>query len=495
MLPRLPYHWRVLSVITLGTLLTGMNVSVLNVALPVVVRHFDAGAFASSWVLLSFMLVNTVVLLVCGRLADVFGRRETYLIGYTIFTLACLALGFAPSIGVLLALRVVQAVGFAMILANGTAIMAHAFPEHLLSQGMGFYISTISVAQVLGPSIGGFLADAAGWQWVFWFNVPFGVAATIWGAIALKKVRPGPREPVDLIGSVLLLGWLGGLVLALSEAGALGWHSPLVLAGAAAFAVLAPIFWWTQRRAAYPLIDLKLFADAGFTLANVAAFVHTLARFGIVLVISLFFQSVWGEDATLAGLAVLPVPLAMMVASPLAGALARWTSPRVVAVGGPVLTLIGLAVLLPTLGPNTSYATVATGLALVGAGSGIFLTANTTAIMSRVPSAQLGVVNGMRLTVQNVGNTLGIALALSLIASTLTRTQRPLVYAGTVPPASLPDLLGGFHRAIAVMLAMAVLTVLAAVASLIAGERAARRRGAGGPAAAVPDPLDTSPRR
>jgi MFS family permease len=225
--------------------------------------------------------------------------------------------------------------------------------------------------------------------------------------------------------------------------------------------------------------------------------VHTLARFGIVLVFSLFFQGVWGDDATVAGLAVLPVPLAMMVASPLAGALTRWTTPRTVAVGGPILTLIGLIVLLPALRPHASYATVATGLALMGAGSGIFLTANTTAIMSPVPTSRLGVVNGMRLTIQNIGNTLGIALALSLIASTLTRTQRPLVYAGTVPHASLPDLLGGFHRAIAVMLVTAALTVPATVASLIGGERAARRRvpalvPAPDPA---PDPLDTSTRR
>lgn len=488
----LPYHWRVLSVITLGSLLTGMNVSTLNVALPVVVRHFRAGAVASGWVLLSFMLVNTVVLVVCGRLADVFGRRETYLVGYTIFTVACLALGFAPSIGVLLALRVVQAVGFAMILINGTAIIAHAFPEHLLSQGLGFYISTISVAQVLGPTLGGFLAEAAGWQWVFWFNVPFGIVATIWGASSLRKVPPGPREPVDLLGGALLFGWLGGLVLALSEAGALGWRSPLVVAGALAFALLSPVFWWAQRRAAHPLIDLGLFADAGFTLANVAAFVHTLARFGIVLVFSLFFQSVWGQDAAVAGLAVLPVPLAMMVASPLAGALARWAGPRTVALGGPVLIVIGLVVLLSALGPHTPYAPVAAGLALMGAGAGIFLTANTTAIMARVPADQLGVVNGMRLTLQNIGNTLGIALALSLIASTLARTQRPLVYAGTVPHASLTDLLGGFHRAIVAMLAMAVLTVIAAVASLVGGRP---RRPLALAAPAVPDPLDPSPQR
>ena len=470
------YHWRVLSVITLGTLLTGVNVSTLNVALPVVVRHFNASAFASGWVLLSFMLVNTVLLVVCGRLADVFGRRETYLLGYAVFTVACLAAGFAPNIEILIVLRVVQAAGFAMILTNGTAIITHAFPKEQLSQALGFYIATISVSQVLGPTVGGFLADTAGWRWVFWFNVPLGVVAIAWGAVTLRKVPRGPREPVDLIGSVLLLGWLGGLLLALSEAGALGWRNPLVIAGALAFVVLTPIFFWAQLRVAYPLMDLRLFADAGFTLANLAAFVHTLARFGIVLVYALFFQGVWGDNATVAGLAVLPVPIGMLIASPLAGALSRWTSPRTVAVGGPVLTALGLGALVFTLDPDAPYWAIATGLALMGAGSGIFLTANTTVILARIPSAQLGAVNGMRLTLQNIGNTLGIAVALSLIASTLSRDDRPQVFAGTVPHVAMADLLGGFHRAIVVMLAMAVLTVVAAIASMVGGDRAARTK-------------------
>ena len=469
----MPYHWRVLSVITLGTLLTGMNASTLNVALPVVVRHFHAGAFAANWVLLSFMLTNTVLLVVFGRLADVFGRRTTYLTGYAVFTVAGLLMGWAPGIWVLIALRVVQAVGFAMILANGAALITHTFPRHLLSQGMGVYISGISVSQVLGPSVGGFVADAAGWRWVFWFNVPIGLAAFAWGRVTLRRVPRGARQPIDLRGGLLLLGWLGGLLLALSEAGALGWDSPLVLTGAVAFAVLMPVFWWAQRRTPYPLVSLELFADRGFSLANVAAFFHTLARFGIVLVFSLFFQGVWEADAATAGLAVLPVPIAMMIASPLAGTLARWTSPRAVAVAGPALTATGLVLLLLTLDRHTPYAVVAAGLALLGCGSGIFLTANTTAIMARVPRDQLGAVNGMRLTLQNVGNTLGIAMALTLIAGALPRADRPAVFAGTVPPGELSALLSGYHRAIAVMLVTALLSMSAAVTGLV-GERHSR---------------------
>ncbi|SEF88694.1 drug resistance transporter, EmrB/QacA subfamily [Thermomonospora echinospora] len=465
---RVPYHWRVLSVVTLGSLMTGVNASTLNVALPVVVRHFEAGALAAHWVLLSFMLTNTVLLVLCGRLADVFGRRETYMLGYGVFTVASLLLGLAPGVGALIALRMVQAAGFAMILANATAIITHSFPPHLLSQGIGLYISTISVSQVLGPSVGGFLADAAGWRWVFWFNVPFGIAAICWGAVTLRKVPRGDREPVDVRGALLLLCWLGGLLLALSEAGALGWGSPLVLAGVLAFALGLPLFWWAQRRTAHPLIDLGLFADPGFSLANAAAFLHTLARFGIVLVAALFFQGVRGVDAATAGLAVLPVPIAMMVASPLAGTLARWVGPRTVAVAGPAMTAAGLATLLLTLDAGTPYPVVAAGLALMGAGSGVFLTGNTTAIMARVPRDRLGVVNGMRLTLQNVGNTLGVAMALSLIASAVDRADRPALFTGAAPEGTV----AGYQRAMAVMLVMALLSMAAAVAGLVATRRA-----------------------
>ncbi|HEX2316289.1 MAG TPA: MFS transporter [Thermomonospora sp.] len=465
-MPHVGYHWRVLSVTTLGVLMTGLNASTLNVALPVVVRHFGAGALAAHWVLLSFMLTNTVLLVLCGRLSDLFGRRATYLVGYGVFTLASLLLGLSPTVEALIGLRVVQAAGFAMILANGTAIITHAFPPHLLSQGIGLYMATISVSQVLGPSVGGFLADAAGWRWVFWFNVPFGVAAFCWGAATLRTVPRGPREPVDLRGAALLLCWLGGLLLALSEAGALGWDSPLVLTGAGAFAVGLPVFWWAQRRTAHPLVDLGLFADPGFGLANAAAFLHTLARFGIVLVAALFFQGVRGTDAATAGLAVLPVPLAMTVASPLAGTLARRAGPRTVAVAGPAMTAAGLAVLLATLDRDTPYPVVAAGLALIGAGSGVFLTANTTAIMARVPRDRLGVVNGMRLTLQNVGNTLGVAMALALIAGALPRAERPALFTGAPPAGTAEALLDGYRRALAVMLVMALLTIVAAVAGL-----------------------------
>ncbi|MFC6896247.1 MFS transporter [Nonomuraea dietziae] len=176
---RLRYAWRVCSVTSLGLVLIGIAGSTLNVALPAVVRHFHATPFEASWILLAFLLVNTASLVFFGRVADLLGRREVYLAGFALFTLASLLAGLSPDVWFLVAMRVVQAIGSAMILANGTVIITAAFPPDRLSQGMGVYIGTLSVAQLAGPTVGGLIAEAAGWQWIFWVNVPAGDRAGV----------------------------------------------------------------------------------------------------------------------------------------------------------------------------------------------------------------------------------------------------------------------------------------------------------------------------
>ncbi|MFD0657631.1 MFS transporter [Thermocatellispora tengchongensis] len=191
-LRRLRHAWRVCSVTSLGLILIGLSGSTLNVALPEVVRHFRADAFGASWILLSFLLVNTATLVLFGRVADLLGRREVYLAGFAVFTAASLLAGLAPNVPVLVALRALQAVGAAMILANGTVIITDAFPPDRLSQGMGVYIGTLSIAQLAGPTVGGLIAQAAGWQWIFWVNVPAGLVALLWGPARCAGCRAAP---------------------------------------------------------------------------------------------------------------------------------------------------------------------------------------------------------------------------------------------------------------------------------------------------------------
>ena len=168
------YPWIVLSVISLGSLLVLLNVGTLNVALPVVTRHFHTSADISSWILLSYMLVNTIFILIFGRVADVFGRQKLYLIGLAVFTIAAVLIGFSPNVGVLITLRIIQALGGALVITNTTALITDSFPSKLLGTALGINVLIASTAQLLGPVIGGFLASTLGWRWVFWSSAPFG---------------------------------------------------------------------------------------------------------------------------------------------------------------------------------------------------------------------------------------------------------------------------------------------------------------------------------
>ncbi|MFI6299217.1 MFS transporter [Nonomuraea sp. NPDC050790] len=457
-----------MSVTSLGLILIGIAGSTLNVALPAVVRHFEAGPFESGWILLAFLLVNTASLVFFGRVADLLGRREIYLAGFALFTVASLLAGFSPDVWFLVAMRVVQAVGAAMILANGTVIITDAFPPDRLSQGMGVYIGTLSVAQLAGPTLGGLIADTAGWQWIFWVNVPAGVIALVWGAVTLRKMPRGPREPVDALGNVLVFAALSAVLLALSEAGSRGLSSPVVLTGAAVFLVLAPLIVVVERRASHPVLNMRLFAGRMLACANLASFCNALARSALILVVALYFQSARGLDAFTAGLSVLPVPVGMGLASPVAGMLGRRMSPYAVSVAGAVLSALGLGTLMLTADPATPYWVIGVGLFLAGCGSGTFLTGNTTQVMSALPTGSLGVVNGFRVMIMNVGVVLSVGMSLSLITSSVSPEVRDQVYAATLSrlsPVAVDQLMSGFQRAYAVLFAVALLgTLLATLA-------------------------------
>lgn len=470
---RLRYAWRVCSVTSLGLILIGMAGSTLNVALPTVVRHFHATPFQSGWILLAFLLTNTASLMFFGRVADLLGRREVYLAGFALFTLASLLAGFSPDVWFLVAMRVLQAVGAAMILANGTVIITEAFPPDRLSQGMGVYMGTLSVAQLAGPTLGGLIASTAGWQWIFWVNVPAGLAAVVWGAVTLRKMPRGPRRPVDVLGNALVFAALSAVLLALSEAGSGGLTSPVVLVGAGVFALLVPLIVVVERRAAHPVLDLRLFGGRMLACANLASFCNAVARASLILVVALYFQAARGLGPFEAGLSVLPVPVGMGLASPIVGALGRRVSPYALSIGGALMSSAGLGALLLATDPSTPYWVIGLGLFVAGCGSGTFLTGNTTQVMGALPSGSLGVVNGFRLMVMNVGVVLSVGLSLSVLGSAVGPEVRAQVYAGTLSrlsPVALDQLMVGFQRTYAVLFAVAL-----AGAALAALARSPRR--------------------
>lgn len=470
------YAWRVLSVTSLGVLLTGLNTSTLDVALPVVARHFRAGATAASWLLLGYMLVVTVLILAFGRLADIVGRRRLYLAGLATLTLASLAAGLSPDVGVLIGMRALQAVGAAAVITNTTALLTDAFPAARLSMGLGLNVTTAAGAQVLGPLVGGLVATTWGWRAVFWFNVPIGIVGIGWAGLTLRRPPTSPRrEPFDLAGAALSLAVVGCLVTALSEGGAIGWTAPVVLAAAGGFMVLTPLFVHLQRVRRFPLVDTALFADRERTFAFLAAFLLSVARFAVVLLAALYVQAARGSDAFHAGLQVLPVAGGMMLASPVAGRLAGRYPARILSTAGLAVTGLGLLALGLTLSPTLSPVLLGLPLAAVGAGSGLFMTPNTSAIMSSVPPERRGIANGLRSMLQNTGYVTSTALSLAIVTSPLGAGEKAAAYAGRLsrlPGADLAAFTGGYHRA---LLLLAATTAVGAVASLLRNPpRAAR---------------------
>jgi EmrB/QacA subfamily drug resistance transporter len=465
---RLRYAWRVVSVTSLGLVLIGIAGSTLNVALPTVVRHFQASPTESGWILLSYLLVSTATLVLFGRVADLLGRREVYLAGFALFTLASLLAGLAPDVWFLVAMRALQAIGASMILANGTVIITAAFPPERLSQGMGVYMGTLAVAQLAGPTIGGLIADTAGWQWIFWVNVPAGIAALVWGTLTLRRMPRGPRHPVDAAGNALVFAALSALLFALSEAGSRGPLDPVVVVGFGVFVLLVPLIVVVERRAAHPVLNLRVFGGRVLACANLASFCNALARSALVLVVALYFQAARGVDAFTAGLGVLPVPIGMTLASPIAGALGRRLSPYTLSVVGSVLGALGLGALVLTAETDTPYWLIGGGLFLAGVGSGTFLTGNTTQVMSALPSGSLGVVNGFRVMIMNTGMALSVGLSLSLVTSAVGPELRAQVYAATLSrlsPVAVDQLMTGFRLCYAVLAGVALGgAVLAALA-------------------------------
>jgi EmrB/QacA subfamily drug resistance transporter len=461
--------WRALSVVGLASIFSGMSGSALNVALPTVVRHFDASATAASWILLAFMLANTVLMIFFGRLADMFGRRSMYLMGLATFTLASFLCGLAPNAWTVVALRVLQAAGAAMLLTNSAAIVTAAFPRARLGQGMGIYLASFSVAQLLGPTVGGVLAEHAGWRWVFWYNVPIGLICLAWGAWALPKVaRTGQRQSIDVPGNLLILVSLGSGLAALSQATTLGWTSWMVIGGLLVFLVGVPLFLLFERRVPEPLVDLTLFRSRSFGLGLLASFLNATAQAGVLLLFSLYFQAVLGEDALSAGLRVLPLAVATLIFSSSSGLFQRRVSPRGLAVVGNLCTGAGLLVLLWAVTTDAGYLAIAGGLVLAGAGSGLFMPSNTTALMGEMPHERLGIANGMRLMLQQSGFVVGTAVVLSVLTAPLAPDLRQYAFAGTLSDVSaggLADLLVGYRWTLTTMLTLCVATTLTSLAA------------------------------
>jgi EmrB/QacA subfamily drug resistance transporter len=452
------YKWWALSCTSLGMLLATINSGTLIIALPNLERSLHTSLLELVWVILVYMIASTVLVLSAGRLSDQFGRKKAYVGGFLLFAAASLGAGFAGSGTELILWRILQGIGGAFLFANSAAIVTDAFPKEQLGLAMGTNTMVAAVGLVIGPVLGGALV-AISWHWVFWFNVPFGIAGSLWGGFILHEVTGRSEDrSFDYLGTVTFLIGLTGLVYGISKGGISGWTSPLVIPALLAAVVFLPLFVLVESRHKSPMLDLSIFRDRLFATASGAAFANGLARFALMFVFVFYFQGVQGDSPILAGVKLAPLALGMLVASPAAGVWADRRGSRTLAVLGMVVTAIGLA-LMTTLQRDTSYVWPGIYMFVVGIGSGMFNSPNTAAMMGTVAPHRRGIAAGARVLVQNTGAVISIAFVLAVVTSAVPKNVLFRVFSGLanhLSTAQLTPFISNMHTALWCLAAVSV---------------------------------------
>jgi MFS family permease len=439
------YKWIALSNTTLGVLMATINSSIVIISLPAIFRgvHLDPLAPGNVsyllWLLMGYLLASAVLVVLFGRLGDMYGRVKIYNLGFVVFTVSAVALSIDPfdhggGAMWLILWRVVQGVGGAMLMANSTAILTDAFPSNRRGMALGINQVAAVAGSFLGLIIGGVLSE---WDWraVFWVSVPLGILGTVWGYRSLHEL--GERNPgrLDLAGTLTfalgLTALLTGITYGIQPYGdsSTGWTNPLVLGAVVGGVVLLGVFCYVESVVAQPMFNLALFKNKAFGLGNVAGLMASVGRGGLQFMLIIWLQGIWlplhgfdYESTPLwAGIYLLPLTVGFLAAGPISGWLSDHYGARPFATGG--LAIVGITFIALLLIPvDFNYWLFAFIVLLNGIGSGLFSSPNAAAIMSSVPADQRGAASGMRGTLFNGGTALSIGIFFSLMIIGLSNT-------------------------------------------------------------------------
>ncbi|MFD3546363.1 MFS transporter [Streptomyces sp. NPDC058655] len=407
----------VLAICCMSLLIVSLDNTVLNVALPSMRRDLDASVAGLQWSIDAYTLVLASLLMLAGSTADRIGRRKVFVAGLVLFTLGSLLCSLAPSLDWLIAYRMVQAVGGAMLNPVAMSIITNTFTEPAeRARAIGVWGAVAGVSMAAGPLIGGVLVDSVGWRSIFWLNLPIGLAALVLTLRHIPESRAArPRRP-DPVGQVLVMALLGSLTYGIIEAPAIGWRSPLIV-GCAVVTVVALVGLLVyEPRREEPLIDFRFFRSAPFTGATVIAVSAFAGLAGFLFLNTLYLQDVRGLDALDAGLYMLPMAALTFLFAPVSGRLVAARGPRLpLLVAGVTMGASGL--LFAVFQAETSTPLLFIGYMLFGLGFGMVNAPVTNTAVSGMPRSQAGVAAAIASTSRQTGSTLGVAVIGSVLAS------------------------------------------------------------------------------
>ncbi len=412
------YKWRVLATLAVGTFMAPLDGSVVNIVLPQISGYFHSDLASVEWVIMSYLVVISSLLLIYGRLGDMIGHKTVYVTGFVVFTLASALCGAAPTLLALIAFRVLQALGAGMMMAIGPAIIAATFPPNERGKALGLIGSTVASALAFGPTIGGVLSDYFGWRSVFYINLPIGLVAITATSLIIRKSVETKRQRFDFAGAGAIFFGQLALLLAFSHGQSWGWGSPTVVRLFCAAALLIAGFIFVEKRVPDPMVDLTLFNNKLFSMANLTALLNFMAQFSVVFLMPFYFEKVRHLDPSSAGVLLSASPLVILFVAPVSGYLSDRIGSRLLSSLGMGMIAMSLF-LLSRLGVDTSLTQITLFLILMGLGVGLFQSPNNNAIMSSVPRHRLGIASGMLASMRNIGMVMGVATSGAIFQTTL----------------------------------------------------------------------------
>jgi EmrB/QacA subfamily drug resistance transporter len=416
---RLAHKWRVLIVVSAAVFMASLDLFIVNIAFPAIERDFGGTSLASlSWILNAYAIVFAALLVPAGRTADRLGRKRSFLAGLTLFTVASALCAAAPNVELLVAARVLQAVGAASLFPTSLALLLPEFPPAERRKAVSIWAALGAVAAAAGPPIGGLLVQA-GWQLVFLVNVPIGLVLLVFAVRILSESRePAGAPRPDLVGAALLTAAIASLTLGIVKSSDWGWGATQTLALLAASAVLLAGFWLRSTRHPAPIVEPDLLRDRNFALANAGALFFFMAFGAMLLGSVLFLTQVWHESVLRAGLQIAPGPAMAAVFAVPGALLAERVGERVTGSAGALLFALGGAWWITNIGAAPDYAgSFLPGMIVGGAGVGLVIPSLTSAATSSLPPHRFATGSAVLSMARQIGVALGVAVLVAVIGT------------------------------------------------------------------------------
>lgn len=410
------YKWFIMANVAIGTFMSTLDGSIVNVALPTLAKQFTADLHLIQWVVSIYLLTTSSLLLVFGRCADILGRKKIYSMGFLVFILGSAFCGLAGNIYALIGARVLQATGAAMMMANGMGIITSIFPPKERGRALGLIGTVVAAGSMTGPALGGVLVTAFGWPSIFWVNLPIGLVGFVASSLLLPDDPPCQnKEPFDWFGAILFASGMSLFLWGVTQGQELGWTNP-VIDGALIISFIALIiFLYRELNTTYPMIDLSLFRNRIFLSGNVAGLISFISMFATFIIMPFYMKDILHFNDRHIGLMMTPLPLAMAIVAPISG----WLSDRLgylfLTTGGLLVNVAGLF-MLANLKASSGSLQIALYMSILGVGMGLFQSPNNSSVMGVVPPPKLGIAGGINALVRNVGMVTGIAFSISLFS-------------------------------------------------------------------------------